>query len=224
MVDSTRRTLANTSENCEFNSVISNCGRQNVLSKLSEVQNSIKEVKTTTDLNKYQTTEKTHGDEITPLTYDTISSVRHIKSCEDCKELSSELKVVKQELSTYKEIIMILQEEIRTIDTIYRDQKNNKSINKTMQNWTANEKWTYLQPHQSKTRQPPMPYPRHPPLTTSNCYSVLHNLNEPYGQVSTTLITNPIYATQAHSPHTENQPPTKEYYQETTYDQPHEED
>jgi len=215
MADSTGRTLANTSENCEFNSVISNCGRQNVLSKLSEVQNSIKEVKTTTDLNKYQTIEKPCGDKITPLTYDTISSVRHIKSCEDCKELSSELKVVKQELSTYKEIIMILQEEIWTNDTIYQDHKNKESTNKTMQNRTANEKWTYLHPHQSKTRQPPMPYPHHPPLTTSNRYSVLHILNEPYDRVSTT---------QAHSPLPQKINLPRRNTTKTTYAEPHEED
>lgn len=157
------RTLENSSENCEFNSEISNCGRQFMLSKLSVEQNSIKEIKALIDSNKNQTIVKPHGDEITSVAYDTFSSDNRTKSCEDCKELLSELKEAKQELSTYKEIITILQEEIRTIDTLYRDHTNKEFINKTMQNRVANENWTYPHPYQSKHPHPSMSNPHFSP-------------------------------------------------------------
>jgi len=122
------------------------------------MQNSIKEIKALIDSNKNQTIVKPRGDEITSVAYDTFSSDNRTKSCEDCKELLSELKEAKQELSTYKEIITILQEEIQMIDTLYRDHTNKEFISKTTQNRVANENWTYPHPYQSK----------HPHPTTSN--------------------------------------------------------
>jgi hypothetical protein len=90
------------------------------------------------------------------------------------------LSEVKLELSSCKEIIRILHEEIREINSSYQTTGNNAnddSTNKESHNPIASEDWTYHSSNQSRYPQLSRRNLRQLPLETSNQFAPLDNLN-----------------------------------------------
>ena len=93
----------------------------------------------------------------------------------------SELNEVKSELSSCKEIIRILHEEICEINSLYKlygNEVNEDLSNKESNNPLASEKWTYRSSHRSKHPRLARRNLRQLPLETSNQFAPLTNLNE----------------------------------------------
>jgi len=147
----------------------------------SVTQDPINEAKTSTVAINILSEVKPHGEEVTIPAYGRIPCDKQIKFCDYCKEMVTEINVVKSELSSCKEIIRILHEEIREINSLYQlygNEVNEGMSNKESNNPLASENWTYRSSHRSKYPRLARENFRQLPLETSNQFAPLTNLNE----------------------------------------------
>ena len=100
---------------------------------------------------------------------------------ECCKNMVTELSEVKSELSSCKEIIRILQEEIHEISSSYQPSGNKvyeDSTKKKPYDIPIREDWTYLSSSRSRYPRLSRRNLRQLPLETSNPFAPLDNLDE----------------------------------------------
>ena len=95
--------------------------------------------------------------------------------CECCENMEAELNEVKSELSSLREIIRILQEEIHDIRLTTQPMENKG--NGMFDAFSASERWTTLSSNRRRKLQYTRRNLRQPPLETSNQFATLTNLN-----------------------------------------------
>jgi chromosome segregation ATPase len=96
--------------------------------------------------------------------------------CECCVNLEAELKEVKSELSSLREIIRILQEEIHDIRST--TQPIEKKGKRTFDAFPSSEEWITLSSNSRRKLQHTRRIPQQPPLESSNQFTNLTNLND----------------------------------------------
>jgi len=167
--------LKNNSVLCKNNSVLCN----SVIK--SDVQAPESEDKSMTVASDILRKEGPRGEEITIQASSKIPCDKKGTICECCKSMVTELNEVKLELSSCKEIIRILQEEIREISSSYQPSGNKvyeDSTNKKPDNTPIREDWTYLSSNRSRYPRLSRRNLRQLPLEPSNPFAPLNNLNE----------------------------------------------
>jgi len=167
---------ANSSGNHNFNSVWCNNDRQFYTSKESDVQNPPIRIKTSIEAKNFSSEEGPRGEEVIIRAYGRTPCDKHDKVYECCNDLVSE----KLELSSCKEIIRILHEEIQEVSSLYKlhvNKVNKDSSDNEINNPTVNVNWTYHSTHRGKFPRLSRRNPRQLPLQTSNQFAPPTNLN-----------------------------------------------
>jgi len=147
----------------------------------SDMQAPVSKDKSTTVAPDIQRKEGPRGEEIIIEASRKIPCDKKETICECCKNMVTELSEVKLELSSCKEIIRILQEEIHEISSSYQPFGNKAyedSTNKKLDNTPIKEDWTYLASNRSRYSRLSRRNLRQLPLETSNPFAPLNNLNE----------------------------------------------
>jgi len=121
------------------------------------------------------------GETITVQVSERIPCDNKEKNCECCKIMTVKLNEVQSELSSCREIIRILQEEIREISSSYQptgSKENGDSQDKESFNPAINEDWTTHPSNRSRYPRYTRGYQQQLPLETSNRFSPLATHNE----------------------------------------------
>ena len=121
------------------------------------------------------------GEAITAHVSQHVSSVNKENSCECCIHSSMELREVKLELSSCREIIRILQEEIRNnhaSSQFSASKLNAVTVHNDFKTPTTREDWTIHSTNRRSYSRVTSSNPKHSPLITSNQFALLVNLKD----------------------------------------------
>lgn len=156
------------------------------------------EAKSTNEARNNPNEDEPRGGKSTLWSYDEVPRDKQRKFCEGCKNIESALNDMKLELSSCKEIIRILQEEIREITSPHLSHGNKtheNSTNMDSNNTTTNGAWAIHSSRRYKHSQFFRRNTHQPPVETSNRFTTLTNLNadnECTSETTNNKLTNPV--------------------------------